>query len=99
MSRLNFPVAVLPPDNDGACALQRAESANGIDSVLLEQLTDASRMPVNDLALAPTHRFHVNRNVIRKEAEPLAVQGGLVDLGEMQQRLRRYAAHMQAGAA
>ena len=77
-----------------------ADALDAVDLVLLEQVVDALDVAVDAFVLELHHRGEVERRLTDLDAHlGEHVPGFLEQLGSMQQRLRRDAADVEAGAA
>ncbi len=79
---------------------QLAVTLVGVDLVLFQQTRDAARQRLDDLVLALLHLGHVHRGVLH--LDPVSGKQMLqivVVVGRVQQRFRRDAADVEAGAA
>ncbi len=83
-----------------AGALDHAAAVERLDLVLLEQEADAVHVRRDGVVLVFHHRGHVELRLADDDAERGQLVGGLREhLGCVQQRLRRYAADVEARAA
>src|SRR5215472_4712138 len=95
MGTLDEPVA----DPDGGGRDKLASALDDVDLAAGDQAGQALPEPGDDFVLVGVHAIHVDAVKAAAHAQSRAVVGEVSDLGGVQQRLGRYAAPVQAGAA
>src|SRR5580658_1335729 len=78
---------------------QTAFAVYDLDLAAREQSLQTLEQPVDNLVFVDVHGWHVDPVEAGDNAEVARVPGQISDLGGVQQRLGRYAATVQAGAA
>ena len=92
-------LAAVGGDFDLAGTGQAAVALDPVDLVLLHQVLDALGVLGDDLVLAVEHQGEIEARILAMDPVFFRVQEALPNVGGVEERLGRNAAHMQAAAA